>query len=83
MRSRRQRSATPWDALPSIAKPKAGESNNLAVEVKPPQAIAAGQHPVVVHLSSENPIAVETARMSPAMIVLGVAANTGPRRPRR
>ena len=33
---------------------KAGETKDLAVEVKPPQGIAAGQYPVMVHLSSEQ-----------------------------
>jgi uncharacterized repeat protein (TIGR01451 family) len=33
---------------------KAGESKDLAVDVKPPQSIAAGQYPVVVSLASER-----------------------------
>lgn len=33
---------------------KAGETKDLAVDVKPPQGIAAGQYPVTVHLSSEQ-----------------------------
>src|SRR6185436_9731604 len=33
---------------------KAGETKDLAVEVKPPQGIAAGRYPVMVHLSSEQ-----------------------------
>jgi len=33
---------------------KAGETKDLAIDVKPPQGIAAGQYPVTVHLSSEQ-----------------------------
>jgi uncharacterized membrane protein len=33
---------------------KAGESKDLAVDVKPPQSIPAGQYPVMVSLASEN-----------------------------
>jgi uncharacterized membrane protein len=33
---------------------KAGESKDLAVDVKPPQSIPAGKYPVTVHLASER-----------------------------
>lgn len=33
---------------------KAGESKDLAVDVKPPQAVPAGTYPVTVHLASER-----------------------------
>jgi uncharacterized membrane protein len=33
---------------------KAGESKDLAVDIKPPQSVPAGQYPVTVHLKSER-----------------------------
>ena len=33
---------------------KAGESKDLAVDIKPPQSVPAGQYPVTVHLTSER-----------------------------
>jgi uncharacterized membrane protein len=33
---------------------KAGESKDLAVDVKPPQSIAAGKYPITVHLTTER-----------------------------